>query len=105
MSQMATYEGGKHLLGVGDVLLAGDFLVSPDRTARAILQDDGNFVVYKKQPDGSEKIKWASHTYDGNTLGLELGAKLIVQVRTPSHPPFSSLPTLQILVRPYICEN
>lgn len=77
--KMATFEGGKHLLGVGDTLLPGEYLVSPDRTARALLQDDGNLVVYKKQADGSDKMVWATHTYDGNTLGKLLGAKLIVQ--------------------------
>lgn len=76
---MALYEGGKPLLGVGDKLLPGEFLVSPGKTARALLQTDGNFVVYKKKPDGSEEIVWATHTYDGNTLGLNLGGFLIVQ--------------------------
>lgn len=51
----------KNLLGAGAVLHVGESLVSPDGKSKAILQEDGNFVVYK---DG--KDIFATHTYKGS---------------------------------------
>ncbi len=39
------FEGGKVFLKLDEKLHPGDYLVSPDRKSKAILQDDGNFVV------------------------------------------------------------
>jgi len=41
----------KTLLGAGAVLNKGEKLVSPNGKAEAILQDDGNFVVYLDKKD------------------------------------------------------
>ena len=51
----------KTLLGAGAVLKRGEKLVSPNGKVEAILQDDGNFVVYIDKKD-----VWASHTYLGS---------------------------------------
>lgn len=39
------FEGGRNVLNLDVKLLPGDYLVSTDRKSKAVLQDDGNFVV------------------------------------------------------------
>ena len=41
----------KTLLGAGAVLHRGEKLVSPSGKCEAVLQDDGNFVVYVDKKD------------------------------------------------------
>jgi hypothetical protein len=39
------FNGGKIFLKLDEKLHPGDYLVSPDRKSKAVLQEDGNFVV------------------------------------------------------------
>lgn len=39
------FEGGRNVLNLDVKLLPGDYLVSTDRKSKAVLQEDGNFVV------------------------------------------------------------
>eukprot|EP00884_Botryococcus_braunii_P003207 jgi/Botrbrau1/12888/Bobra.0299s0008.1 len=74
-----TFEGGKSFLKLDEKLHPGDYLVSPDRKSKAVLQDDGNFVVYSHDVNGNLGVAFATHTYAGNTLGKEPAAWGIVQ--------------------------
>jgi hypothetical protein len=40
-----SFQGGKFFLNLDEKLLPGEYLVSPDRKSKAVLQADGNFVV------------------------------------------------------------
>jgi hypothetical protein len=50
-------------LKAGETLQAGDFLLSPNRQYSAVMQDDGNFVLYwGRWPDRLIGPMWASDT-------------------------------------------
>jgi hypothetical protein len=47
---------------VSDTCLPFASMVSPDGNTRLELQDDGNFVRYVRQPDGSFEANWTADT-------------------------------------------
>ena len=70
-----------NLLGEGAALTAGEQLTSPDGKSRAVLQSDGNFVVYQKPPSGGtgERVMFATH--NGDTLGVGGTATKLILTR------------------------
>lgn len=66
----------KDVLNVGESLTCGQMLVSKNNMFRAIMQDDGNFVVY----DNLDRPIWASNTYGkgGKILTMQADNNLVI---------------------------
>ncbi|MEH1835481.1 MAG: hypothetical protein V7L29_26365 [Nostoc sp.] len=64
------------ILNTGEFLSPGQYLISPNQEYTAILQSDGNFVVY----DSSNNILWASNTFDTevNNIVMQYDCNLII---------------------------
>lgn len=54
------FASGISTMSAGQTLNPNEFLVSPNRWYKAVMQDDGNFVVYNK----ALKAVWSTLTYD-----------------------------------------
>ena len=55
-------------LQIGEVLTAGEYLMSPNGQYRVVMQNDGNLVVYKEtdpSPTGDKSVMWASAPSQG----------------------------------------
>lgn len=65
------------ILKVGEYLASHDYIQSANRCFFAIMQDDGNFVVYRGwDPDHRGKDLWATHTHTGGVRDRKFYATL-----------------------------
>lgn len=67
---------GTSVLNTGEFLSPGQYLISPNQQYTAILQNDGNFVLY----DSSNNILWESNTFDTevNNIVMQSDCNLVI---------------------------
>lgn len=66
----------KDVLIPGEKLRSGQMLLSSDKNFRAIMQDDGNFVVYNTQ----NNLVWQSKTFGGSAKYLDFTSMGVLNV-------------------------
>ncbi|MHC5938126.1 hypothetical protein [Nostoc sp.] len=72
----ALASAGTSTLNRGEFLSPDQYLISPNQQYTAILQRDGNFVVY----DSDNNVIWASNTFDTqvNNIVMQYDCNLVI---------------------------
>lgn len=67
---------GTSTLNTGELLSPGQYLISPNQEYTAVLQSDGNFVLY----DSFNNALWASNTFDTevNNIVMQYDCNLVI---------------------------
>ena len=67
---------GTSTLNTGEFLSPGQYLISPNQKYTAVLQNDGDFVLY----DSSNYILWESNTFDTqvNNIVMQYDCNLVI---------------------------